>query len=91
MEAELNQQITLDEGLERFVAKAKQITDLQELTPELLHEFIEKIVVHERKYLDGKRYQIIDIYFYGVGIIKELTPEEMEAEFQKLAKQEKSA
>ncbi len=91
MEAELNQQITLDEGLERFVAKAKQITDLQELTPELLHEFIEKIVVHERKYLDGKRYQIIDIYFYGVGIIKELTPEEMEAEFQKLAKQEKTA
>ena len=91
MEAELNQQITLDEGLERFVAKAKQITDLQELTPELLHEFVEKIVVHERKYLDGKRYQIIDIYFYGVGIIKELTPEEMEAEFQKLAKQEKTA
>ena len=53
--------------------------------------FIEKIIVHEKKYLDGKRYQVIDIYFYGVGIIKELTPEEMEAEFQKLAKQEKSA
>ena len=80
----------IDEAV-KYVMKAKQITDLQELTPELLHEFIEKIVVHERKYLDGKRYQIIDIYFYGVEIIKELTPEEMEAEFQKLAKQEKSA
>lgn len=44
-----------------------------------------------RLYLGGKRYQLIDIYFYGVGIIKELTPEEMETEYQKLAKQEKSA
>ena len=54
-------------------------------------DFIEKIVVHAPKYLDGKRYQLIDVYFYGVGIIKELTPEEMETEYQKLAKQEKSA
>ncbi|MBQ9552319.1 MAG: DUF4368 domain-containing protein [Clostridia bacterium] len=91
MEEELNRQVDQEEGLQRFIAKAKQITDLQELTPELVHEFIEKIIVHEKKYLDGKRYQVIDIYFYGVGIIKELTPEEMEAEFQKLAKQEKSA
>ena len=91
MEEDLNQQVSQEEGLQRFVSKAKQITALQELTPELVHEFIEKIIVHEKKYHDGKRYQIIEIYFYGVGIIKELTPEEMEAEFQKLAKQEKSA
>lgn len=91
IEADLNRQVDQEEGLQRFVSKAKQITDLKELTPELVHEFIEKIVVHAPKYLDGKRYQLIDIYFYGVGIIKELTPEEMETEYQKLAKQEKSA
>ena len=91
IEADLNRQVDQEEGLQRLVSKAKQITDLKELTPELVHEFIEKIVVHAPKYLDGKRYQLIDIYFYGVGIIKELTPEEMETEYQKLAKQEKSA
>ena len=91
IEADLNRQVDQEEGLQRFVSKAKQITDLKELTPELVHEFIEKIVVHAPKYLDGKRYQLIDIYFYGVGIIKELSPEEMETEYQKLAKQEKSA
>ena len=64
---------------------------LKELTPELVHEFIEKIVVHAPKYLDGKRYQLIDVYFYGIGLIKELTPEEMEAEMQRQIKQEKSA
>ena len=91
IEADLNRQVDQEEGLQRFVSKAKQITDLKELTPELVHEFIQKIVVHAPKYLDGKRYQLVDIYFYGVGIIKELTPEEMETEYQKLTKQEKSA
>ena len=32
---------------------------------------------------DGKRYQIIDIYYNGVGIIKPLNPEDMEAGFQR--------
>ena len=91
IETDLNRQANQEEGLQRFVSKAKQITNLKELTPELVHEFIQKIIVHAPKYLDGKRYQLIDVYFYGVGIIKELTPEEMETEYQKLAKQEKSA
>ena len=91
IETDLNRQAAQEEGLQRFVSKAKQITNLKELTPELVHEFIERIVVHAPKYLDGKRYQLVDIYFYGVGIVKKLEPEEMETEFQKALKQEKSA
>ena len=91
MEAALDAQESREDSLLKFVQKAKQITDLQTLTPELVHEFIERIVVHAPKYLDGKRYQLIDIYFYGVGLVKELSPEEMETEFQKAMKQEKSA
>lgn len=52
------------------------------LTPELVHEFIEKIVIHEPRHLDGKRYQLMDIYYNGVGVIRGLTPEEMEEAFQ---------
>ena len=37
--------------------------------------FIEKIVVSSPHYLDGKRYQIIDIHYKGVGIINIQTPE----------------
>ena len=33
-------------------------------------------------YLDGKRVQLLDIYYSGVGILHELTPEEMEEAFQ---------
>jgi hypothetical protein len=36
----------------------------------------------------GKRYQVVDIYYSGVGILRELSPEEMEEAFQKrLAKE----
>ena len=71
------------EGLQKFIDKVKRITQIKELTPELVHEFIDKIVVYAPRYLDGKRVQLMDIYYNGVGILRELTPEEMEEAFQK--------
>ena len=58
------------------------IPELKALTPELIHEFVDKIVVYAPRYLDGKRVQLLDIYYSGVGILHELTPEEMEEAFQ---------
>lgn len=52
------------------------------MTPELIHEFVDKIVVYAPKTIDGKRVQLLDIYYSGVGILNELTPEEMEEAFQ---------
>ena len=69
-------------SLQRFIQKVKQITELKALTPELIHEFVDKIVVYAPRYLDGKRVQLLDIYYSGVGILHELTPEEMEEAFQ---------
>ena len=71
------------ESLQKFINKVKRITQIKELTPELVHEFIDKIVVYAPRYLDGKRVQLMDIYYNGVGILRELTPEEMEEAFQK--------
>ena len=82
MQAYLETETDKSEGLQRFIEKVKQITQPTKLTPELVHEFIEKIVIHERRYLDGKRYQLMDIYYNGVGVIRGLTPEEMEEAFQ---------
>ena len=70
-------------NLQQFIRKVKKITELKALTPELIHEFVEKIVVYAPKYLDGKRIQIVNIHYSGVGILDELTPEEMEESFQK--------
>ena len=77
------------ENLQRFVDKVKRLTEIKELTPELIHEFIDRIVVHSPKYLDGKRHQIVDIYYSSVGIIWDLSPEEMEKDFQKALAEQK--
>ena len=83
METYLETETDKTESLQRFIDKVKRITEIKELTSELVHEFIDKIVVHAPRYLDGKRVQLIDIYYNGVGILRELTPEEMEEAFQK--------
>ena len=53
-------------------------TSFEELTPTLLREFVEKIVVHESEALDRKRRgklrrQEIEIYYSFVGIIDKIT------------------
>jgi len=50
----------------------RKYTSFEELTPTLLREFVEKIVVHESVALDGKRRgkqrtQEIEIYYSFVG------------------------
>ena len=83
MQAYLENETDKTVNLQQFIRKVKKITELKALTPELIHEFVEKIVVYAPKYLDGKRIQIVDIHYSGVGILDELTPEEMEESFQK--------
>ena len=82
MENYLETETDKTESLQKFIDKVKKITELKELTPELIHEFIDRIIVYAPRYLDGKRVQLMDIYYNGVGILRELSPEEMEEAFQ---------
>ena len=68
----------------------RRITLLAEVTPEMVHEFIEKIFVSKPERIDGKRIQTLDIYYNGIGIVREPTPEEMEELFQEHLQNRKS-
>ena len=87
LEAYLSAETDKTESLQNFITRVKQITSPKALTPELVNEFIDKIVVSAPRYLDGKRYQLIDIHYKGVGIINIQTPEEFEKGFQAKMKQ----
>lgn len=64
---------------------------LKEFTPELIHEFIDRIIVYVPRYLDGKRVQLMDIYYNSVGDPRKLNPGEMEEAFQEhFAERERS-
>ncbi len=82
MEASLD--VTTDKAadLQRFIERARQVTRLTELTPEIVHEFIEKIVVFKPDKVDGKRHQRVDIHYNTIGLWCAPSPEEMEKLFQ---------
>ena len=67
-------------NIDRFLENARKYTEIQELTAEILHTFIERIEVGER----GERYsrtapQEIRIVYRDIGLIDEL-PETMKAQ-----------
>ena len=57
-------------GADNFIARAKRYTDIQELTPELLRLFIERIVVHKKEVTWSKHAsQTVEIYYNGIGYV----------------------
>lgn len=70
---------------EKFIALVKRYTDFSELTPAMINEFIEKILVHQAEGKGASRTQEIEIFFNFVGKVEipheevELTEEEIAA------------
>lgn len=58
-----------DTDITEFISNVKKYTEITELSPEILNELIEKIVIHQQEKVNGKKVQEIDIYYRGVGII----------------------
>ena len=66
---EINNTEKKSTDLTQFIANVKKYIEINELTPEILNELIEKILVHQTEKINGKKVQEIDIYYRGVGII----------------------
>lgn len=60
----------VQDNVEQFVPLIQKYTDIQELTPHILNELVEKIVVHEKKVdEDGSKSQLVEIHYKFVGCI----------------------
>ena len=59
-------------NVNRFLSIVKQYTEIPELTPHILHEFVEKIVVHNATDPHSRvnRRQEINIYYKGIGALE---------------------
>lgn len=53
-----------------FLQLVRKYTDLQTLTMEVLHEFIDRIVVHHREQLFGETVQKVEIYYKMIGYVE---------------------
>ena len=58
-----------DTDITEFISNVKKYTEITKLTLEILNELIEKIIIHQKEKVNGKKTQKIDIYYRGVGII----------------------
>ena len=65
----LNKNQEQNENSRKFLKIAQRYTQIPELTTEILHEFIDKILVHAPIKVNGERVVKIDIYYNFVGII----------------------
>lgn len=63
----LNALNTHKANTQQFVALVRKNTDLQELTTEVLNEFVEKIFVYQQETVNGNKEQKIEIFYRGVG------------------------
>lgn len=61
-------------NLKSFLKIVKKYTEPTELTPQLLHKFVDKIVVHEADKSSGHRIQRIDVHYNFIGEI-DFSPE----------------
>ena len=90
LEASLSATADKADDLQKFIQRARHVTRLTELTPEIVHEFIEKIVVSKPEKIDGKRHQRVGIHYNTIGLWCAPSPEEMERLYQEhLANQRK--
>ena len=65
---ELSQEEKQSVNVKSFLFTVKKYTEIPELTPEIVHEFIDRIIVHEADKSSGKRIQEIEIIYNHIGV-----------------------
>jgi len=70
----MNQDVTEEKyhemNCDGFLDLVRKYTDVTELTPEILSEFVDKIVVHHRELLMGETVQKVEIYYKMIGFME---------------------
>ena len=65
---ELSQEEQQSVNVKSFLFTVKKYTEIPELTSEIVHEFIDRIIVHEADKSSGKRIQEIEIIYSHIGV-----------------------
>lgn len=82
------------ENVNRFLELVDRYTDFPELTPQMIYEFVDKILVHAPERIDGCRAQEIELFLKYVGKfdlpIPEPTAEELALEEKRRKTREKN-
>lgn len=67
METIVHEEKNHELSVDLFIKIVRKYSDVKKLTHEILHEFIDKIVVHHRKQIYGQTVQRVEIYYKMIG------------------------
>jgi len=68
LESEIGEQEEAADGIERFLGTvSRYTTEIEKLTPAIVHEFIDKIIIHEPEQARGNRRQEVEIVYHRIG------------------------
>ena len=69
LKAEIEKAKTQYDNIQRFLAVVKKYSDFDELTPEILRAFVDKVIIHEKIKVDGRYVHTIEIIYNFVEAI----------------------
>mgnify|MGYP000845321705 FL=1 len=69
LEAEISGQEQQTANVDSFLALVRRTTEIEKLTPAIVHEFIEKIIVYEPEQARGDRRQKVEIIYNNIGAV----------------------
>lgn len=79
LEQEIAEQERQSVNVDKFLKVVRRYTEIEELTPAIVHEFIDRIVIHEPEQARGDRVQKVDIIYNNIGAVDRLMLQKMGA------------
>ena len=70
LKAEIEKAQTKYDNIQKFMAIVKRYSDFEELTPEILRAFVDKIIIYEKQKVDGHIRHTIEIVYNFVEAIE---------------------
>lgn len=70
LKAEIEKAQTKYDNIQKFMAIVKRYSDFEELTPEILRAFVDKIIIYEKQRVDGHIRHTIEIVYNFVEAIE---------------------
>ena len=71
-EIEIAEQESRAVNVDRFLSVVRRYSEIDELTPAIIHEFIDRIIVHEPEQARGDRRQKVEIIYNNIGAVDRL-------------------
>ena len=56
-------------NVDKFLSVVRKYTEIEELTPAIVHEFIDRIIIHDPEQARGNRRQKVEIIYNNIGAV----------------------